>query len=197
MNGGDSTIDNGGELLTAFKFDQRRAYLAGLEASLDIHPHPLDWLHLQNTFSLVSGKLKESIEGSDNLPFIPAPKLLTELRADFKSLNKFAKNFYIKFEVDNTFKQTNPFTAYDTETATAGYTLINGGIGTDIVNKKGYTILNVNFIATNIADVAYQNHLSRLKYGAVNGATGRTGVFNMGRNFSVKINIPISLNLKK
>ena len=197
MNGGDSTIDNGGELLTAFKFDQRRAYLAGLEASLDIHPHPLDWLHLQNTFSLVSGKLKESIEGSDNLPFIPAPKLLTELRADFKSLNKFAKNFYIKFEVDNTFKQTNPFTAYDTETATAGYTLINGGIGTDIVNKKGYTILNVNFIATNIADVAYQNHLSRLKYGAVNGATGRTGVFNMGRNFSIKINIPISLNLKK
>ena len=107
------------------------------------------------------------------------------------------KNFYVKFEVDNTFKQSKPFIAYDTETATAAYTLINGGIGTDITNKKGLTILNIHFIATNIADVAYQNHLSRLKYGAVNAVTGRTGVFNMGRNFSIKINIPISFDLKK
>ena len=44
-------------------------------------------------------------------------------------------------------------------------------------------------------DVAYQNHLSRLKYAAVNNVTGRQGVFNMGRNFSVKVNVPLEWKL--
>ena len=49
----------------------------------------------------------------------------------------------------------------------------------------------------NIADIAFQNHLSRLKYAAENQATGRTGVFNMGRNFSIKLNVPLEIRLKK
>lgn len=197
INGGDSTIDVNGDMLTAFRFDQRGAYLYGLEASLDIHPHPLDWLHLQNTFSYVSGKLKEKLDGSGNLPFIPAPRLLTELRGDFKSLNRFVKNTYVKFEVENTFKQSNPFTGYNTESATAAYTLLNAGAGADWINKKGQVIMSLHIVATNLADVAYQHHLSRLKYAPENMATGRNGVFNMGRNFSVKLNIPISVELRK
>lgn len=197
VNGGDSTIDVNGETLTAFKFDQRKASLTGVEATLDIHPHPLDWLHLQNTFSLVSGRLKEAVEGNKNLPFIPAPKLLTELRGDFKKANAYMKNFYVKLEVENTFRQSHPFTAYNTETATPAYTLMNAGTGADITNKKGQTLFNINFIVTNIGDIAYQNHLSRLKYAAENLATGRTGVYNMGRNFSIKLNIPLSIALKK
>ena len=51
--------------------------------------------------------------------------------------------------------------------------------------------------AINIGDVAYQNHLSRLKYAAENMATGRQGVFNMGRNFSIKLNIPLSWKTKE
>jgi iron complex outermembrane recepter protein len=35
--------------------------------------------------------------------------------------------------------------------------------------------------------VSYQSHLSRLKYAPENIATGRTGVFNMGRNVSLKL----------
>jgi iron complex outermembrane receptor protein len=49
----------------------------------------------------------------------------------------------------------------------------------------------------NITDIAYQNHLSRLKYTAENVVTGRTGVFNMGRNFSIKLNIPLSFSIDK
>ena len=45
----------------------------------------------------------------------------------------------------------------------------------------------------NIADVAYQSHLSRLKYAPANYATGRIGVYNMGRNGSFKIRIPINI----
>ena len=196
-NGGDSTIDVGGEDLSAFKFEQRKANLAGIEATLDVHPHPVDWLHFQNTFSFVRGLLKEQIEGTRNLPFIPAPKLLTELRSDFKKAGKVLNNLYVKVEMDNNFKQSNAFTAFDTETATPGYTLFNAGIGTDVINKNGKTLFVINFSANNIGDVAYQSHLSRLKYAQQNLATGRNGVFNMGRNFSLKVNVPLVFNLRK
>ncbi|HPH86220.1 MAG TPA: TonB-dependent receptor [Ferruginibacter sp.] len=195
--GGDSTVDVDGDALTAFTFDQRKANLAGIEATLDIHPHPFDWLHLQNTFSLVSGRFQDAIEGSKNLPFMPAPKLLTELRADFKKVGKSISGFYIKFELDNTFRQDQIFAAYNTETVTPGYTLLHAGIGADIKNKASKTLFTVNLSANNITDVAYQSHLSRLKYSAENLATGRAGVFNMGRNFSIKLNIPMDISLKK
>ncbi len=195
--GGDSTVNVNGDDLSAFKFDQRKASLAGIEATLDVHPHPIDWLHFQNTFSYVRGMLKEKIEGTNNLPFIPAAKLLTELRGDFKKVGKSISNLYAKIEMDNTFKQSKAFTAFDTETATPGYTLFNAGIGTDINCKNGKKLFTVNFSANNIGDVAYQSHLSRLKYAAQNVVTGRNGVYNMGRNFSVKVNVPLSFKLRK
>ncbi len=195
--GGDSLVNVNGDLIPAFKFDQRKAALAGLEAKLDIHPHPLDWLHIENTFSFVSGKFASAIEGSKNIPFIPAPKLVTEFRGDFDKLKGPLRHLYAKLELDNTFTQNNIFTAYTTETATKGYSLLNAGIGSDIVNKKGNTLFSVSISALNITDVAYQNHLSRLKYTAENVVTGRTGVFNMGRNFSIKLNIPLSFSIDK
>ena len=190
--GADSTVNVDGDDLTAFKFDQRTATLRGLEVMIDFHPHPLDWLHVQNTFSLVAGRLKEPIESSKFLPFIPAPRLITELRGDFENKGKAIHNFFVKFEIDNTFAQRDVFTTYNTETETPAYTLLNAALGADIVSKKGTPLFSLNFIAANLGDVAYQNHLSRLKYSAENMATGRIGVFNMGRNFSVKLNVPLS-----
>ncbi|MEJ7609660.1 MAG: TonB-dependent receptor [Ferruginibacter sp.] len=197
VGGGDSVVVLNGEMNTAFTFDQRKATLAGIEATLDIHPHPVDWLHFQNTFSFVAGNFRVAKEGSKHLPFIPAPKLLTELRGDFKNAGKYIRKIYAKFEVENTFKQTRAFTAFNTETATAGYTLMNAGLGADITGKKGRTLFIVNLGANNIGDVAYQSHLSRLKYAPANLATGRNGVFNRGRNFSLKLNVPLSVVLKK
>ena len=195
--GGDSLVNVNGNLLTAFKFDQTKAALTGLEATLDIHPHPLDWLHVLNTFSIVSGQLRTPIEGNKYLPFIPATKLVTEFKGSFNNLTKNIHNFYAKFEVDNTFDKKNVFTVYNTETKTPGYTLLNAGIGADFVTAKNKTLFSLSFSAINIADVAYQNHLSRLKYADENLATGRKGVFNMGRNFSIKLNVPLSFNLGK
>ncbi|HMK04195.1 MAG TPA: TonB-dependent receptor [Ferruginibacter sp.] len=195
VNGGDSLVNVNGDLLNAFKFDQRKVSLAGMEATMDIHPHPLDWLHILNTFSVVAGKLNEPIEGSNFLPFMPASKLVTEFKGNFKKLANNVRNFYISLEADNSFAKNNTFTAYNTETKTKGYTLLNAGMGADLVNKQHKTLFSIGISAINITDVAYQNHLSRLKYAAENMATGRTGVFNMGRNFSIKLNIPLSLNL--
>ena len=195
VGGGDSLVDNGGAFINAFQFNQSNAVLMGFEANLDIHPHPLDWLHIQNSFSMVYGKFKNEFEGSKNLPFITPPRLLSELKSDFKDVGKLFKNAYAKFEVDNVFAQKNIFAAFNTETETPAYTLLNFGIGTDIKTSKTNSI-SVALAINNIANVAYQSHLSRLKYSDINNATGRMGVFNMGRNISLKVNVPLNFTLK-
>jgi len=195
FGGGDSLVLNDGDLIQAFKFNQQNAKLSGVEASIDIHPHPLDWLHFENSFSFVRGQFDNPIDGSKDISLIPAARFTSELKADFKKLNKSIHNFYAKLELDKTFKQNNPFTGFDSETATDGYALLNAGVGADIVNGSK-TLFSVHFGATNITDVAYQNHLSRLKYTAENMATGRIGVFNQGRNFSFKINVPLEFSKK-
>ncbi len=196
VGGGDSAVNVGGDLITAYQFSQRKAIMSGVEASLDFHPHPLDWLHIENTFSVVRGRFKEQIEFTDNMPLIPAARIRNEIRGDFKKAGENMRNSYIKLEFDNVFAQEKAFTAYNTETATTGYTLMNIGIGTDFVTKKGEPLFSLYFGGNNLADVAYQNHLSRLKYADENQATGRRGVFNTGRNYSFKINVPLSFTIK-
>ncbi len=196
VSGGDSMVEVDNEFVTAYKFDQHKASLAGFEVSFDVHPHPLDWLHIENSFSFVNGKLSEPIEGTKNLPLIPAPKLLSEIRGDFLTKGKRIRNLSLKLEADVLFSQNKPFTAFDTETKTPGYTLINAGINFDLMGKTK-TLLTFYFVAQNIGDIAYQNHLSRLKYADTSPVTGRMGVFGIGRNFSMKLNIPLSWSLAK
>lgn len=196
FSGADSLVDDNGSLIPAFKFGQHDASLSGAEFSMDIHPHPLDWLHAENTVSFVRGKFDDPIDGSKNLPLIPAVKWNSELKTEFKKPGKIFRNLYVKLEMDKTFRQSNAFTGFDTETATPGYTLWNAGMGTDIVNSRKKTLFGIHLAVLNMTDKAYQNHLSRLKYTAENTATGRTGVFNAGRNFSVKINVPLNFSDK-
>lgn len=194
--GGDSLVNVNGEDITAFKFRQAAATLAGFEAKIDLHPHPLDWLHFENTFSLVAGHFSQAFEGSNKLPFMPAPKWQSELRGNFNKAGKGFKNLYVKIEMDNISTQNRIFTAWGTETATPGYTLFNAGIGSDITDRRGKTLFTLNLSLNNFTDVAYQDHLSRLKYTDLNAANGRTGVFNMGRNFSVRLNVPFEWKTK-
>ena len=78
-SGGDSLIvdPESGDELQVFKFAQQTAHLYGAEFSLDIHPHPLDWLHFKNTFSYARGQFSKAIDGSDNIPFVPSARLIT------------------------------------------------------------------------------------------------------------------------
>jgi len=193
-SGGDSLIDKDGQTLFAFTFSQANAALYGAEANLDIHPHPLDWLHFENSFSYVRGKLGQVQDGSSNLPFIPAARLINDLRGDFLSNGKTLKNAYLKLELDNTFAQNNAFTGFNTETTTLGYSQLNMGLGGTLASK-GKPVVSIYLAANNLTDVTYQNHLSRLKYTDQNNVTGRQGVYNMGRNFSLKVNVPINFNV--
>ena len=190
--GGDSILidPESGDELNVFRFDQQNANLYGVEFNMDIHPHPLDWLHFENTFSYTRAQFTNAIDGSKNVPNMPAARLLSQLKGNFLPKGNSFRNLYLSLESDYTFRQDNPFTGYNTETATGGYWLVGLSVGADIMSK-GKTLFSINLSGMNLGDVAYQNHLSRLKYTAVNNATGRQGVYNVGRNFGVKVNVPL------
>jgi iron complex outermembrane receptor protein len=183
--GGDSIPDPSAPA-PAFIFTQGNTALLGGEIYFDMHPHPLDWLHIAHSFSYVQATQLNQPDSTKNLPFIPAPKYRGELKAEFKKVNKMISNSYFKFGIDYYFRQDKYYTAYETETATPAYTLINAGIGATIIAFKKKDFINLFISGDNLANVAYQSHLNRLKYAPENLVSGRTGVYNLGRNISVK-----------
>lgn len=200
--GGDSIYTEGGNTYQVFKFRQTRARLYGAEFSFDIHPHPLDWLHFENTASFIYGS---NLGGSGvlitdstrYLPFIPPLHTNSELRADFKKTLGFLSEIFIKVGLQYYAAQRRVYSAYGTETATPGYTLLDAGLGANIVNKKGATLCTFSVLASNLTDLAYQSNMSRLKYfdNYPNNYTGRSGIYNMGRNISFKLVLPLNTRL--
>lgn len=191
-DGTDSIVDPD-EPDPAYQYTQGQAQLYGGEVIIDIHPHPLDWLHFENSLSFVRGIRPNQPDNLQNLPFIPAPRFTSELRADFQRVGKRLKKMFIKLEVAHTFAQPHAFTAYGTETPTPAYTLLNAAIGAAVVSKNGNTLFRVAIAGSNLLDVGYQHHLSRLKYAPENPDNGRMGVFNMGRNISMQLTVPLEL----
>lgn len=185
--GGDSLIDDS----PVFKFSEGEAHLYGAEFRFDIHPHPYDWLHFENTFSYIHASLKNQPDSMRYLPLIPATRWTSELKIDIEKINRVLANAYLKFGIDKNWAQNHFYAAYGTENRTPGYTLLNIGAGTDIVSNKK-TLCSLFISVSNVTDVAYQSHLSRLKYGDTNNATGRSGIYNMGRNISMKLMVPIN-----
>ena len=188
FSGGDSLSDG----YRTFKYAAGDAIASGGEFSIDIHPHPLDWLHVENSFSYVLTRQKNQPDSTKYLPFMPAPRFITELKATAKKIGTFLSNSYFSFEVENELRQDKFYAAFGTESATPGYTLFNLGIGTDVRSRKAI-LCSVYFNVNNLTDVTYQSHLNRLKYAPVNLLTGRTGIYNMGRNFSIKFLVPLAL----
>ena len=186
INGTDS-IRNG---YISYLFDAGNAQLYGGEFSFDFHPHPFDWLHIENTFSYVNAQLIGQPDSTRYLPFTPAPKWILNVRANLNLHNKFSKNSYISFGFEHDFRQNNIYSAYRTETPTPAYTIFSASLGTDLI-IRGKKLCSVYLNGSNLTDLAYQSHLSRLKYLSINELTGRTGVFNMGRNLSLKLLFPI------
>ena len=197
VQGGDSVIVPGNQ---TFKFVAAKANLYGGELSIDIHPHPLDWLHFENSLSLVYGTNK-GVSGNQKindsakyLPFIPPLHTISELRANLKKPASFLANAFMKIQFEMYAEQDRAYLENNTETPTPGYQLFNAGFGTDIVNKKGEPVFNFSFLGNNLFDVAYQSHLNRLKYfeDYPGNKTGHTGIYNMGRNFSIRVTVPFN-----
>ena len=185
-NGEAVLIDN----TPAYRFTSGDARILGGEASVDIHP--IEHLHFGNTFSYVNSVQLHQPAESKYLPFTPAPRWVSDVKYEFICGGNTFDNLFVKFEVDCNLRQNHYLAASGTETATPSYTLLNVYAGTDI-KCHARRILSLYISGENLTDRAYQNHLSRLKYLDTNMVTGRRGVYNMGRNFSMKVVVPIAL----
>ncbi len=191
-DGSDSLRDNN----KVYQFRQGKAALYGGELSFDIHP--IEHLHFENSVSLVYGNLLSSpgkpvTDSTRYLPDIPPVHGLSELKYDFENKNLHLVNGFVQVSAAISGPQNRPYLADNTETATPGYTLINAGLGTGFTNKKNKLLFNLYVFANNIFDVAYQDHLSRLKYFEPYPTDPRPyhGIYNMGRNISVKLDFPL------
>ena len=201
-----------------YAYTQGDARLLGFEAGFDFHP--VHSVHFSNSFSYVDAQLMNASADTKYLPFTPAPRWSSELKwellhhshctikhhhSDYGSaLSHIAShvshavsglsfnNLYVAAGLDCYLKQSHIYSADDTETVTPGYALLSLSAGTD-VQVRGKKIAELYITADNLLNKAYQNHLSRLKYADENVVTGRRGVYNMGRNITFKVVIPIEL----
>ena len=186
-----------------YAYTQGDARLLGFEAGVDFHP--IHSIHFSNTFSYVDAQLLHQPAESKYLPFTPAPRWTSELKWELThhshstvahdhsrhpNHRSLLNNLYIALGLDCYLRQTHIYSADDTETPTPGYALLSLSAGTDI-QLKGRKLAELYIVADNLLDKAYQNHLSRLKYADENVISGRRGVFNMGRNVTFKIVVPI------
>ena len=191
-----------------YVYTQGDARLLGFEAGVDFHP--VHSVHFSNTFSYVDARLTShhSSLTSENkyLPFTPAPKWSSELKWELShhshptvahhhttdaAHRSLLNNLYVAAALDCYLKQSHIYSADDTETETPGYALLSLSAGTDI-QLHGKKIAELYVTADNLLDKAYQNHLNRLKYADLNTVTGRRGVYNMGRNITFKVVVPIA-----
>lgn len=169
-------IEPNGEVVgedAVFLYRQQSARLYGGEIVFHLHPHPLDWLHLESSFETVRGKL----DNGDNLPLIPANKLKNTLRIEFEDKSRWLKRSYAFVTLQSVFTQDN-FSEF--ETATDSYNLLNIGCGGNfsLFNKDAELRLSAN----NLLDQNYIAHLSRLK---------SDGIPNIGRNISVGLSVAL------
>ena len=173
--------------LPTYQFVQGDARLWGGEVSIDIHP--VEPLHLENSFSYVSAVQSHQQSDRKYLPFTPAPRWTSELSYDLIRDGRVLNNTYVKLGMECHLKQSHYYAADDTETATPSYTLLSLSMGTDI-RWHNHTACTISVIGDNLTNRAYQNHLSRLKYAGDNAVTGRRGIYNMGRSVTVKVSVP-------
>ena len=193
-----------------YAYTQGDARLLGFEAGVDIHP--VHSVHFSNTFSYVDAQLLHQSADTKYLPFTPAPHWSSELKWELfhhthstvspHAMHEYRhahpksgialNNLYIAASLDSYLKQTHIYRADDTETKTPGYALLNLSAGTDI-QFNGKKLAELYVTADNLLNKAYQNHLSRLKYTDENVVTGRRGIYNMGRNITFKVVVPITL----
>lgn len=147
-----------------YNYIQNNANLYGGEVALHIHPHPLDWLHIESSFETVTGKLQDG----GYLPQIPANNWNNTIKTDF-TIGKWLEDGFATLNISTTFSQ-DKVSGYDI--SSDDYTLLNMGFGGKIKLDKMVFDLNLN--GNNLFNKTYIPHLSRL---------ATSGIPNLGRNF--------------
>ncbi|MGE4586696.1 MAG: TonB-dependent receptor [Mangrovibacterium sp.] len=167
-----SETNNSG--MPIYRYSQANARLYGGEAGIHFHPVSLPWLHMEGSYSSVTGKKNEG----NYLPFIPAGKFRYEIRAEKDKLG-FLQSPSIWVSALSALKQDHPSAD---ETATDGYTVIHAGCKASL--QAGKQPVEIALTATNLFDKKYMDHLSTLK---------STDYCNQGRNISLSLRLPFSI----
>jgi iron complex outermembrane receptor protein len=192
-----------------YKYTQTSAQLYGGEFVLNVHPTDLPWIELHSTLSMVYGGLSGVPDSTKYLPFVPPARITADLKFPIKKVGPSIRNAYLKAGVLDCFEQKNiyeqyaiynglntaltPFEYQASTTATKGYVLFSVGAGGDIVSH-GRTTCSVYLVCANLFNTPYMDYMSRFKYYPVNYTTDRVGVFNMGRNLSLKVVVPLDFS---
>lgn len=155
-----------------FNYMQQNAVIKGIELTSDIHPKNISCLNWITSYSYVYGNL----DNGNYLPFIPAPKLNSDVKLSFKNSKKISE-FSFKPGATYVFMQDRPG---DFETSTPHYYLINASAAITIKNVKNLVQMGVS--CNNLLNKTYYDHLSRFKY---------YGIYNIGRNISINFKIII------
>ncbi|MDD4192888.1 MAG: TonB-dependent receptor, partial [Mangrovibacterium sp.] len=151
-----------------YRFSQTNSKLYGGEAGIHFHPESMPWLHIEGTYSQVTGKQANG----DYLPFIPAHKFRYEIKAEKEKLGCFSHPS-IRLSALSAFRQNRPSPH---ETETEGYTLVNACIKMTLPIRK--QPFDISFMTTNFFDKKYIDRLSTLK---------PLQYFNPGRNISLTV----------
>lgn len=188
---GKNGTDSLSEGLPVYQYTQGSALLTGGEFSIDLHPHPYDWIHFQNTVSWVNSLILHQPDSARYLPYTPPVRFTSELKAkspvDFGRLS----NAFFGINFKHCFRQDHVLLMAGTETPTAAYSLWGLSLGTDWLGKNGHRVCSLAINLENAFDVAYFDHLSRMKYIGYNPQDNRTGIYNPGRNLSFRLTVPI------
>ncbi|MCY7357457.1 MAG: TonB-dependent receptor, partial [Rudanella sp.] len=195
-NGQDSIVDPSRPILT-YRYVQGNAVLFGAEGQVTYNPTGAKWLTLSGTYSLVRSQ-NNSTQGDSAkyLPFLPPPRVIVQAKVTRTEIGRtwpgrLFRNGYAQTEIEHNQAQNQALLAFGTETRTPAFTLWNIGTGADVIGKNGQPLFSVYLSVNNLLDRAYQSHQNRLKYFGANPLTGRQGVFNMGRNASLKVVVPL------
>jgi iron complex outermembrane recepter protein len=175
-----------------FQYQQAAARLLGFESEIKWHPSFLPQWNMTSSIAYVQGEnLQERFNGKGNqgewLPLIPPTTWQGSIEKNWVTNISWMPNLHITASWEAAAAQNRYLALYGTETRTAAYTLFHLGCGTSLT-LGGKRQLTIQCQINNLFDLAYQNHLSRLKYLEYyqSAPNGNSGIYNMGRNASIK-----------
>jgi len=208
---GDSVHDNA----PVYKYQAFDAIIGGVTAYFNIHPAGSKWFELDNGFTYTYSYFlhQGSSDSTLHVPWTPAPRLTSQVKFKLNDRHKsILRKTYFAFGLAKYWAQNDIYSALYNELPSVPYTLYNAGIGANFINRKtGGTICSFYVNCTNLTNLAYIDHTSRMQYfweyngtsqysalppanygkGSAVVTIPSEGIYNMGRNIGFKLLFPI------
>ncbi|MCW3077471.1 MAG: putative TonB-dependent receptor precursor, partial [Bacteroidetes bacterium] len=153
-----------------YNYQQQNAVIKGIESTLDLHSLRETRVNWISSYSYIIGDLSKG----GHLPFIPAPKLNSDVKLTY-SVKKKIDEIFFRPGITYVFEQNRPG---DFETPTTDYYLVNAALSMSMNTTNNN--IQVSLVGNNLLNKVYYDHMSRFKY---------FGVYNTGRNISINFKI--------